>query len=166
MGLSSWQVLWAWTCHRQPQKNNCLYFLIELIEIYLPVPKVCFSKERNEAPSPKYCSCKIPLYQCFFEFSKISIFGGLTPSFYVVFLWRLRITRLESHNSKQMMVYEQITFFIKKQNFSKLCFGSKIYFLIGKSISLLKKLKTIGKETGKHSKMGVSGRREASSILC
>ena len=103
-----------------PPKKN-LYFLIELIEIYLPVPILCFSNERNEAPSPKYCSCKIPLYQGFFDFSKISIFGGLAPWFYVVFLWILRITKLESHNSKQMMVYEQITFLIKKHVFFHFC---------------------------------------------
>ena len=47
--------------------NHFLYFLIELIEIYLPIPIVCFSNERNEAPSPKYCSCKVSLYQGFFE---------------------------------------------------------------------------------------------------
>merc|ERR1712110_294822 len=44
------------------------------------------------------------------------------------FLWRLRKTTLESHNSKQMVVYEQITFFIKNRSFSKFVFGSKIYF--------------------------------------
>ena len=85
MGLSSWQVLRAWTCHRQPQTFFFLFFLIELIEIYLPVPIIYFSNERNEAPSPKYCSCKIPLYQGFFEFSKISIFGLLTIASYGVF---------------------------------------------------------------------------------
>ena len=75
MGLSSWQVLRAWTCHRQPPKNNFLYFLIELVEIYLPVPIVCFSNEKNEAPSPKYCSCKIPLYQGFFGIFENLDFG-------------------------------------------------------------------------------------------
>ena len=29
------------------------------------------------------------------------------------FLWRIRWTTLENHRTKQMMVYEQITFFIK-----------------------------------------------------
>ena len=42
------------------------------------------------------------------------------------FLWRFRKTALESHNSKQMMVYEQITFFYKKSNFSKLDIMMKI----------------------------------------
>ena len=70
----------------QTAEKKKLYFLTELIEIYLPVPIVCFSNERNEAPQPKYCSCKIPLYQGFFEFSKISIFGGLTPSFMQFFM--------------------------------------------------------------------------------
>ena len=49
------------------------------------------------------------------------------------FLWRLRITRLESHSSKQMMVYEQITFFIKNRNFSKFVFDLRIDFLIKKN---------------------------------
>ena len=35
------------------------------------------------------------------------------------FLWRLRKTALESHNSKQMTLYEQITAFIKNRFFSK-----------------------------------------------
>ena len=55
------------------------------------------------------------------------------------FLWRLRITKLESHSSKQMMVYEQITFFIKNRNFSKFVFDLRIDFLIEKSIFRLKK---------------------------
>ena len=88
------------------RKTNVLYFLIELIEIYLPVPIFCFSNERNEAPSPKYCSCKIPLYQGIFENLD---FWRFDPMILCSFLWRLRITRLESHNSKQMVVYEQIT---------------------------------------------------------
>ena len=125
MGLSSWQVLRAWTCHRQPKKKE---ILIELIEIYLPVPKVCFSNERNEAPSPKYCSCKIPLYQGIFENLD---FWRFDPIILCSFLWRFRKTKLESHNSKQMMVYEQITFFIKHRIFS-IFFVRKIDFLIKK----------------------------------
>ena len=135
MGLSSWQVLRVWAGHWQSQKNNFLYFLIELIEIYLPVPIVCFSNERNEAPSPKYCSCKIPLYQGIFENLD---FWRCGPMILCIFLRRLRITRLGSHNSKQMMVYEQITFFIKNRNFPKFVFDLRIDFLIEKSISGLK----------------------------
>ena len=42
------------------------------------------------------------------------------------FLWRIQWTTLESHSSKQMMVYKQITFLYKKSNFSKLDFMMKI----------------------------------------
>ena len=64
------------------------------------------------------------------------------------FLWRLRITKLESHSSKQMMVYEQITFFIKNQNFSKFVFDLRIDFLIEKSILRLKDGKHLEKPGG------------------
>ena len=37
-------------------------------------------------------------------------FQRFEPIFLCSFLWRFRKTTLESHNSKQMMVYEQITF--------------------------------------------------------
>ena len=40
-------------------------------------------------------------------------FQRFDPMILCSFLWRFRKTKLESHNSKQMMVYEQITFFIK-----------------------------------------------------
>ena len=90
------------------EKNDFLYFLIELIEIYLPVPIVCFSNERNEAPSPKYCSCKIPLYQGIFENLDVWRFD---PIILCSLLWRIRWTTLENHSSEQMTVYEQITFF-------------------------------------------------------
>ena len=49
-------------------------------------------------------------------------FQRFEPIILCSFLWRFRKTKLESHNSKQMMVYEQITFFIKKINFSKCVF--------------------------------------------
>ena len=88
MGLSSWQVLRACTCHRQPEKKN-LYFLIELIEIYLPVPIVYFSNEKNEAPSPKYCSCKIPLYQGFFRNFRKSRFFDFWPLYPIQFFARI-----------------------------------------------------------------------------
>ena len=39
-------------------------------------------------------------------------FQRFEPIILCSFLWRFRKTKLESHNSKQMMVYEQITFFI------------------------------------------------------
>ena len=47
-------------------------------------------------------------------------FQRFDPIILCSFLWRFRKTKLESHNSKQMMVYEQITFFIKNRFFSKL----------------------------------------------
>ena len=57
------------------------------------------------------------------------------------FLWRIRKTALESHNSKQMMVYEQITFFIKIRIFS-------ICFLTSKSIFLIQNAQKPGKNWG------------------
>ena len=48
------------------------------------------------------------------------------PMILCSFLWRIRWTTLESHSSKQIMVYKQITFFIKKSNFSKLDFMMKM----------------------------------------
>ena len=113
MGLSSWQVLRAWTCHRQPGKNNFLYFLIELIEIYLPVPIVYFSNERNEAPSPKYCSCKIPLYQGFFEIFENLDFWTFDHCILYSFLPGFSLWQRGIDSTKQMTVYDQITFFIK-----------------------------------------------------
>ena len=61
--------------------------------------------------------------------------GGQNPAFQrfdpmilCSFLWRFRKTALESHSSKQMTVYKQITFFfIKNRKFS-------IFFLTSKSI--------------------------------
>ena len=55
------------------------------------------------------------------------------------FLSRFRKTKLENHSSKQMMVYEQITFFMKNRIFTKNVFDQKIDFLIDKSIFRLKK---------------------------
>ena len=48
-------------------------------------------------------------------------FQRFEPIILCSFSWRFRKTKLEGHNSKQMMVYEQITFFIKHRNFS-ICF--------------------------------------------
>ena len=48
-------------------------------------------------------------------------FQRFEPIILCSFLWRFRKTKLESHNSKQMMVYEQITFFIKIEIFQKMC---------------------------------------------
>ena len=76
MGLSSWQVFRA----RSP--HFFLYFLIELIEIYLPVPIIYFSNEKTRPHRRNTAHVKYPYIK---EFSKISIFEGLTPSFYVVF---------------------------------------------------------------------------------
>ena len=46
-------------------------------------------------------------------------FQRFDPMILCRFLWRFRWKTLESHNSKQMMVYEQITSFIKNLIFSK-----------------------------------------------
>ena len=59
---------------------------------------------------------------------KIRRSKGLTPWFYVVLLRRFRWKTLESHNSKQMMVYEQIKFFLN-QNFSKKLDPTSIFWL-------------------------------------
>ena len=123
MGLSSWQVLRVWAGHWQPQKNNFLYFLIELIEIYLPVPKVCFSKKRNEAPSPKYCSCKIPLYQDFLGIFEHLDFWTFYHCILYSFLRGFSLWQRGIDSTKQMMVYDQITFFNK-------CFDLLIFFSI------------------------------------
>ena len=50
---------------------------------------------------------------------------GLTPWFYVVFYG----ATLENHRTKQMMVYEQIPFYIKTSNFSKLDLMTRNRFL-------------------------------------
>ena len=78
------------------------------------------------------------------------------------FLLRFQWKTLESHNSKQMPVYEQITFFIKSIDCSIFFiehrfFDWKIDFWIEKRQTSL--------NTGKNSKIGVGGRREAPSIL-
>ena len=46
-------------------------------------------------------------------------FCRFDPMILCRFLWRFRWKTLESHNSKQTMVYEQITFFIKNLILSK-----------------------------------------------
>ena len=53
-----------------------------------------------------------------------------------------------------MMVYEQITLFIKNRTFPKICFGSNIDFLIGKSVSRLEKPEKTNKNTGEIAKLG------------
>ena len=72
-------------------------------------------------------------------------FQRFVPMILCSFLWRFRKTTLENHSSKQMMVYEQITFFYKHRRFSKLFFDRKINFLNGKSISGLKKREKLEK---------------------
>ena len=111
MGLSSWQVLRACTCHRQPEKKN-LYFLIELIEIYLPVPIVYFSNEKYEAPSPKCCSCKISLYQGFLGIFENLDFWTFDHCILYSFLPGFSLWQRRIDSTKQMMVYDQITLFI------------------------------------------------------
>ena len=64
------------------------------------------------------------------------------------FSWRFRKTTLEKHSSKQMMVYEQITFFYKKSKFFQKCFDLRIDFLIEKSIFRLKNGKKTWKNRG------------------
>ena len=50
------------------------------------------------------------------------------PMILYSFLWRLRNTALESRNSKQIMVYDQITYFIK---FSVFLFFYFFYIFLG-----------------------------------
>ena len=74
-------------------------------------------------------------------------FPRFDPMILCSFLCRIRWTTLKSHSSivfKQMMVYEQITFFIK----INLKIGSNIDFLIEKSIFRFKKRKKHGKTWG------------------
>ena len=47
----------------------------------------------------------------FFEFSKIAIFGGLTIVSYTVFYALFHCGNEDFFSKKQMMVYDQITFF-------------------------------------------------------
>ena len=49
------------------------------------------------------------------------------------FFMEIRKTALEKHNSKQLAVYQQITFFIKNRFFANLFFGLRIDFLIKKT---------------------------------
>ena len=49
-------------------------------------------------------------------------FQRFEPIILCSFLWRFQWKTLESHNSKQMTVYEQITFFIKNRIFPNLFF--------------------------------------------
>ena len=62
-----------------------LYFLIELIEIYLPIPIICFSNEKMRPHSRNTAHVKYPYIKDFSNFSKISILGLLTIVFYTVF---------------------------------------------------------------------------------
>ena len=66
------------------------------------------------------------------------------PMILCSFLWRFRWRTLENHNSKPMMVYDQITFFYKTSKFP-FFFDRKIDFLIEKLIFGFKKTrKNIG----------------------
>ena len=56
-------------------------------------------------------------------------FQRFEPMILCSFLWRIRWTTLESHSSKRMMVYKQITCFIKNRFIYFVCFGSKKRFL-------------------------------------
>ena len=73
---------------------------------------------------------KYPYINVFFRIFENLDFWKFDPIILCSFLWRLRITRLESHNSKQMMVYEQITknliyFFCSKNWFFGLKNGNR-----------------------------------------
>ena len=52
-------------------------------------------------------------------------FQRFDPMTLCSFLWRFRWKTLEKHSSKQMMVYEQITFCIKNRIFQKFVFDRK-----------------------------------------
>ena len=56
---------------------------------------------RTRRPAQTGPGCQNPAFQRF------------DPMILCSFLWRFRKTKLESHNSQQIMVYEQILFFIK-----------------------------------------------------
>ena len=71
---------------------------------------------RTRRPAQTGPGCQNPAFQRF------------DPMILCSFLWRFRKTKLESHNSKQMMVYEQTH--LKKSIFSKNSFGSTIDFLM------------------------------------
>ena len=60
-------------------------------------------------------------------------FQRFDPMILCSFLWRIRWTTLESHSSKQMMVYEQITFFIKNLIFYNFFWDRKTEFWIKKN---------------------------------
>ena len=62
-------------------------------------------------------------------------FQRFDPMILCSFLRRCRWKTLESHNSKQMMVYEQFTFFIKNRKGSIFFLDRKFIFLIEQSIS-------------------------------
>ena len=70
---------------------------------------------------------------------QIPAFQRFEPIIIRDFSWRFRKKALEKHISKQMRVYEQITFFYTKSNFLKICFPDrKIDFLRGGPIFGLK----------------------------
>ena len=70
---------------------------------------------------------------------QIPAFQRFEPIIIRDFSWRFRKKALEKHISKQMRVYEQITFFYKKSKFPKIFFPDrKIDFLRGEPIFGLK----------------------------
>ena len=68
----------------------------------------------------------------FFEIFENLDFWRFDPMILCSCLWRLRKTTLESHNSKQMAVYEQKTCFYKKSIFSNFFVWPQNRFLIKK----------------------------------
>ena len=67
----------------------------------------------------------------FFEFSKISILGLLTIVSYTVFLLGFSLWQRGIDSTKQMMVYDQITFFLKNRIFDFFLFDFGIDFWTG-----------------------------------
>ena len=74
-----------------------------------------------------------------FEIFENLDFSRFEPIIIHDFSWRFRKKTLEKHISKQMRVYEQITFFYKKSKFPKIFFPDrKMDFLRGEPIFGLK----------------------------
>ena len=95
-------------------------------------------------------------------------FQRFDPMILCSFLWRIRWTTLESHSSKQMMVYEQITFFIKSRIFQNLILWWKIDFWAWKQVSgharTVPDLEKPGKRTEKPEKSKKKNKKEKANF--
>ena len=158
MGLSSWQVLRAWTCHRQPKKMRFIFFLIELIEIYLPVPIVYFSNEKMRPHRRNTAHVKYPYINDFWTFSKISIFGLLTIASYTVFCQDFHCGNEELIRRSKWWFMTELLFYKKINLFSD-------FFGVQKALEDIAKLAGNANWPRIPIKIGVGGRREAPSIL-